>query len=418
MKSKSLPKLTALAIALLALTPVLGSNAERLGAYDFSYQSNGDAKVRPVQVFDDGHSTYFQFRAGEPIPAIFADSANGPTFLTPQNEGPYVKVSAVASGYSLRLGSGMGHVSYQGGGRVGSTESQSTSVSTQSSSLGRLNGVARIINASYREPTQQVVSTETNSYATPLKGDRVEWKEQEQASKDYSIAFLKGHAKLLPASVKALLAVLPAERRTAVFEIVGRDDDTYKEGLPEARAAAISSLLVAHGVSREKIKIKSGVPLETESNVKTKTVTGVTIHWITEAPVRVVQDPTQLILARLMAHKLTAQEAINELSRLQHATEATLPAPPVTPATPATWQILKADANMEAMLKRWAGSSGWTLQWKGVPEVRITGDSKLDRPNFLAAADYVIAQAKGVGYRIKATAYSNKVLVISEATSK
>src|SRR5665647_2279920 len=126
MKSKSLPKLTALAIALLALTPVLGSNAERLGAYDFSYQSNGDAKVRPVQVFDDGHSTYFQFRAGEPIPAIFADSANGPTFLTLQNEGPYVKVSAVASGYSLRLGYGMGHVSYQGGGRVGSTESQST----------------------------------------------------------------------------------------------------------------------------------------------------------------------------------------------------------------------------------------------------------------------------------------------------
>lgn len=416
MKPKSFLRFSIVAFAVLAMAPVIGSNSDRLGAYDFTYQASGDAKVRPVQVFDDGRSTYFQFRAGEPVPAIFADGPNGPTFLIPQNEGPYVRVATVASGYSLRLGYGVGRVSYLGGGR--SVEATPEPVPTAApSSLGRLNAAAQMVTASYREPAQQV-STETNSYATPLKGDRVEWREPGQISKDFSIAFPKGQAKLLPASVKALAAVLPPESTTTVFEIVGRDDDTYKEGLPEARAAAIASLLAARGVAREKIKTKSGVPVQTETN--SKTVTGVTIRWITEAtPVPRALDPANTVVARLMAHRITPQEAINELAALRRLAETPQVRAPEAHAAPVAWTILKSDGTMKAMLERWSASSGWRVQWTDAPEVRITGDSPpLDRPDFLSAADYVIAQAKSVGYRIKASAYSNKVLVLSEEKTK
>ena len=47
-----------------------------------------------MQVFDDGKSTFFQFRAGEPVPAIFADTATGQQLVIPQLEGPYI-VSAL-----------------------------------------------------------------------------------------------------------------------------------------------------------------------------------------------------------------------------------------------------------------------------------------------------------------------------------
>ncbi|MDO8277382.1 MAG: TcpQ domain-containing protein, partial [Burkholderiaceae bacterium] len=57
--------------------------------------------------------------------------------------------------------------------------------------------------------------------------------------------------------------------------------------------------------------------------------------------------------------------------------------------------------------------AGWRVLWQGAPAVAITGDSSLQRPDFLQAADYVINQAKGAGYRIRGTAYSNQTLVIS-----
>jgi hypothetical protein len=70
---------TALLLAgFLTLQPVQSSGPDRMGGYDFSYQAIGDQRVKPVQVFDDGRNTYFQFRSGEPIPAIFADSSPAP----------------------------------------------------------------------------------------------------------------------------------------------------------------------------------------------------------------------------------------------------------------------------------------------------------------------------------------------------
>ena len=65
------------------------------------------------------------------------------------------------------------------------------------------------------------------------------------------------------------------------------------------------------------------------------------------------------------------------------------------------------------MLKRWGQDAGWRVLSKGAPNIEIHGDAEVDRREFLHAADYAITQAKQAGYRIKATAYSNNVLVLT-----
>ena len=54
-------------LASISLWSVLANAPQRMGNYDFSYESTGNPKVLPVQVFDNGTYTYFQFRAGEPF---------------------------------------------------------------------------------------------------------------------------------------------------------------------------------------------------------------------------------------------------------------------------------------------------------------------------------------------------------------
>lgn len=411
-----LPKITTLCAAILFMLPGFGSNVERLGGFDFSYETRGDERVRPVQVFDNGKYTYFQFRSGEAIPAIFADTSTGPSFLLPEFEGPYIKVPTVAGGYTLKLGYGVSRVVYQGGGRVAAGQSSMPPVAS-TGSLNRLNAAANTVTASYQVPQAPAqISTETNSYATPIKGDLVEWREKGTPSKDVQIMFPLGQAKLGPTGLKTILASLPAQRTNITFEIVGRDDDTYKEGLPEARAAAVAELLVSRGVPRESIKFRSGVPVASEAN--SKVVTGVTMRWVTDAPVKSTQDPTQATLAKLMARKISPEEAIRELNAAkgQDFGQKNTPAA----VAPTKWEILKSDATLESMLRRWAliSGSGWRVEWKDAPEVKITTDSRIERSDFISAADSVITQARAVGYRISASAYSNKVLVIAEDKSK
>lgn len=53
------------------------------GAYHFGWRLSGNRAVAPLQVFDDGARTWLQFTAGQPIPAVFARSAQGDRLLAP-----------------------------------------------------------------------------------------------------------------------------------------------------------------------------------------------------------------------------------------------------------------------------------------------------------------------------------------------
>lgn len=445
---KTLRHMTVLAFAgFLAFQPAQGYGPDRIGGYDFSYAVSGDQRVRPVQVFDDGRFTYFQFRAGEPIPAIFSETSAGATLLMPQLEGPYTKVPTIASGYLLRLGHGSGRVVYNGG--VGAQEGRALPASltaaspvekaasgsgsawpTPSHGSGAVQAaipqqkMARLLAASqmvtglpremFAEPPARI-SLETNSYATPLRGDTVEWSPPVERWKEHSFVFVTDSARLTPAAQKLVREVVASARAGSRFEVIGRDDDGHKERVADLRAANIVAAIIAAGIP------KSAVSQKTTAEVRAAGKglwIGVSLR-VHDAPAiagtgGMREQEVAAVVRRLQTGSISPSEALALLGAIKSAPAAMGgAAQPTSPVGPSTWTIRKTDENIERMLERWGREAGWRVLWQGAPAVAITGDSSLQRPDFLQAADYVINQAKGAGYRIRATAYSNQTLVIS-----
>lgn len=102
------------AIAYIAPPPPPKPPVEANVAY--SYQ--GSTRTLPVKVFDDGQDTYFSFRPGEDLPAIFALGAEGDEAVvnTRERDG-YVVVDRVARGFVLRRGGEITRI-YNDGFRV------------------------------------------------------------------------------------------------------------------------------------------------------------------------------------------------------------------------------------------------------------------------------------------------------------
>lgn len=424
MKFKLKATIPVLVFACLAVTAVQSSAPDRLGSYDFSYQSSGDQRVRPAQVFDDGRSTYFQFRAGEPIPAIFAVTQQGPDLVLPEPQGPYIRVPTVAAGYVLKLGYGIGKVSYVGVGRPVPAADLSPVPAErpqQAAAVGRLLAASTQIAGLPPEMTQAAprVALEVNSYATPIKGDRTVWTGPEEVSQDYTVAFVTGKSKLGPGAIKTVRTLAATLRGATKVEITGRDDMTYREGVAEARAAAVADVFAAAGIPRSRIVIKTSsqvVQGPTKSIVVGASIVARTV------PAPIATDPTlqasspraggngqvEGIVAQLRSGQLSPSQAARALDGIRSAPSAGPSARQFGP-----WAVKKTDGTVENMLKRWGQDAGWRVLSKGAPTVEIHGDAEVDRREFLHAADYAITQAKQAGYRIKATAYSNNVLVLT-----
>lgn len=104
---------------LLLITTVLAfSNvtaADQAKKYDFEYAIKGQPSVTPVQVFDNGTDTYFQFSPEKSIPAIFAVSSCGnKVLLEPTVQSNYVVVQGRFSIFSLQIGNKSTSVTYTG----------------------------------------------------------------------------------------------------------------------------------------------------------------------------------------------------------------------------------------------------------------------------------------------------------------
>jgi outer membrane protein OmpA-like peptidoglycan-associated protein len=411
--------------AVVTLTPVQGSAPDRVGNMDFTYQIVGDAAARPVQVFDDGKATYFQFRSGENIPAIFAD-VNGVLGLQlSQAQGPYITIPTVARTYFLRMGARSARVTYMGGQPSSSGQVQSGSPNAAEparllAAAGKPQGLPREM--FYEQPR---VALDVNSYATPIKGDRTEWV-KDAANQEHSVFFRVGSSRLDPAGTKTFRVLASSLAGATRIEISGRDDASFKEGLAEARAASLADTLVAVGISRDRITLKRSPVLQTGADKGS--VVGATILAVTTRRVEASlppsgrRDSSDAIVARLQARQITAAEAVqlleaNSMSRAAGGVPArAAPAP-----APAKWEIRKTDATLEAMLRRWGKDSGWQVLLKGAPEIRITADQEVkevEGADFVKAADFVITQARKIGFRIKGSAYSNNVLVLTEEESK
>lgn len=104
---------TALALAALLGAPALVQAAAP--GYDFSYRLSGDRRVAPLQVFDDGQSTWLQFHAGQALPAVFAHTDGAARLVPYAQQGPYVVLIGTANRLILRIGDIEAQVDYAGG---------------------------------------------------------------------------------------------------------------------------------------------------------------------------------------------------------------------------------------------------------------------------------------------------------------
>lgn len=406
------------------LTVAQGANPDRLGGYDFSYHVQGDARVRPVQVFDDGRSTFFQFRSGEPVPAIFAETQQGPNLVMPELEGPYVKVASLSGAFVLRMGYGVGRVAYTSAGRSrgASDHVEQPSRATEPpapAGMARLLATSQIINGlpadMVRAPPRP--SLETNSYATPLRGDLTEWTEHADTFKEHAVVFGVDATKLNGQTAKSVKSIAALAANASRVEVLGRDDPSHKEGIAEARAASIVGALAAAGVPRNVISWKTTAEVKDASKAS---VQGATVRVYERAPKAPVVDRQQhagdsqlvTILQGIRSGSISPAQAIAMVEQVRAAGAAPITAKPAA----GTWTVRATDESIQKMLGRWANTAGWRVVWRNAPEIRITGDSELSKVDFLQAADIVISQSKSAGYRIQARAFSNQVLLVEGST--
>ena len=74
-------------------------------SYNWQYAWAGDARSKPLRVFDDGRFTYFQFADGQALPAIFAVDEQGKEALVNSHQrGAFTVVERREAQFSLRDG--------------------------------------------------------------------------------------------------------------------------------------------------------------------------------------------------------------------------------------------------------------------------------------------------------------------------
>jgi hypothetical protein len=384
---------------------------DRVGVYDFAYRLAGDARAKPVQVFDDGRDTFFQFHPGGPVPAIFADGPAGPRLLPPQSDGPYVKVAMVTNGFALRLGLGAATVTYLGIPRARDTAVPAGPAATEpvrrmpaapSSSPPPLQLAASLpVSGLPREllvpRSRPRITMEEGSYATPLKGDAIEWTATPEKVRLIDIGFARNSAVLTAAAARQVRSLVAEARPGSRFELTAVDDAASRQGLASSRVRAVEAALLAAGAAARNVVHRSASD-----------------GWEAGA------NPGAGVSLRMVDATTSAMQGLSSAPRPQQARTPPAVADTAYPSAasaaspvPQTWAVRKADGTLDRMLARWAKESGWTLVWQNGPAVAITGDTSLSRPDYIQAADYALEQAGVAGYRLRATAYSNQVLVVT-----
>jgi len=101
----------------MACASARSASPDSATAYDFAYRLSGDRRVAPVQVFDDGRTTWLQFQPGQTLPAVFvatsAEASDGQLASYTQ-QGPYLVLNGTANALVLRIGAITARADYTG----------------------------------------------------------------------------------------------------------------------------------------------------------------------------------------------------------------------------------------------------------------------------------------------------------------
>lgn len=438
------PTLSRLACGLFMLglcsAPVQSADSARVGAYDFSYLLSGDARAKPVQVFDDGRNTYFQFRAGEAVPAIFSARSGVTQLVVPTQEGPYVKVPEVHGRFVLQVGRAQANVIHGAGERADAPQISAMApngMSTPYVGEGSLPAGGRLV-ASLAPVAMNLGNEQAldrNSYATPVKGDRVYWPERSEAV-EHSFGFSRGGYVLSREARRALGSMAQRAAPSARFTVIGRDDDSYKEGLERARADALRDALTKAGIASERITVRTGVAQPSRKGKLWEST--VVVESQSEAP-RLQLATTDAgsssrasnpaiasnIEALVRSGVLNRAQAAAILTRHQATSQAAgtaaaeAPAGGVAQVPEGGFTLTVADKTISGAVRRWAKALSYQVVWDASAQLDapIAGDGRIEGQNISDAMDQLVRGLKEKGYVLEVTIYANRVIRFSTPTA-
>lgn len=379
----------ALVCAFLSLPVTAGmqqSSTEKVGRYDFAYQVVAHNRVRPVQVFDDGQNTYFQFGAGDAVPAIFRVTDDGPEMAAQSFEGPYLRIDGIAAEYILRLGTASGRVVYTSQGRTNPQLSAPVAQSAPQPAVGGWNRVHVSAPQAMLTPSEaRPRAIDTNSYATPAKGDVTKWTSVRVESEEHEVLFGKGISELSKPQVAKFEKLIANLNGDFSVIVIGRDDDSLKENLAEDRANHLAQILVRKGIPKSRIEIKTG-PQQKGA----------------------LSAATQIKIVR------TTQNELVQPQRLQ-AQIPVVPAPVYSEVPAEGFTFLTSDQTISGAVKRWARATSYQLVWELPRDVDppILRPGRLKAETMKEALEVLEQGMKSKGYAIGITIYKNRVIRIS-----
>ena len=325
-------------------------------AFNFAYRSSGESDLKPLQVFDDGHSTYLQMK-GSLVPAVLVNDDGKQVMLQVKRSGQYLIVQALAPEMTLQFANLKARVVYTGVGR-------------QKAVLG--NDAVQTVQAAVAEVTAGALSKLPIAAPTAYGPVRPTLGDQPSDSfidRDALVGFPKGSSTLSKEAAARIVQALAGSGTVAKLTITGRDDQFYVEGLARARGIAIRDRAIAAGVPLENIVVREGVARDGEAKVITSDVV---VTWRTAKPKEEV----------LVSGKSSDK-----------------------------WNMEFEDKVISTTLSKWASSQGWSLIWKAGQDIAITGNATLVAPTMLEAVKVVVAQANKIGYPLTMETH-NKVLTI------
>lgn len=422
-------KLTKIASAIIISAaamsiPAVAGNGTRVGGYDFTYAAAGEMRAQPVQVFDNGSSTYFQFRSGMPVPAIFGQNANGTTsLLIPVQEGPYIRVDGVYGQFVLQLGAARANVLHAGGTRMDAPEIKVvTPTGMAGTYMGGPVAPANKVMASLQVPAAPALvddQREHYSYATPIKGDKVKWEEDETIVQDNLVWFVSGKSSLGPLGRKTVKEIAAKAPRGARFIVVGQFDDTMTEKMEEERAAALRSELVSNGVQLANITIKYGQKGTTQNKLWSSIIQ-IESDANTLKPRGAQADDTAAVaddIQSLIKRGVLSYEQGQAILRRKGLAAAAAAVAAASQPPAVEFQMRASDKSLQGMFRRWAEASGYQLVWDAPESLdpAISGDATIKASSLTQALDRVMADVKAKGYAIDLTIYSNKVVRVTPA---
>jgi len=358
---------------LLLLATALFASQVRAAAYDFSYVAQGDVEVRPVQVFDDGAKTYFQF-IGSVVPVIVARSGTQEQLVEAHRAGQLLAVPALAGTFQIRYANLVSTVRYIGAPRAMKLPEPATS-----------QPVATTFGA---DATPVVIPPSRHGPVQPVKGpsDLVDFHDRETL-----VSFARGTTTLTKDAARKILLGLMGSGTVERVVIVGRDDAAYVEGTARARGHSIRDRVIAAGVPGEKVVVKEMPARDGE----TQTVhSDMVVTWAR------VRTPAPRIESA--ASGLGERKTLPLVGQSQEVQRVPGPAFTMSPA----------DKTLAGAVRRWTKELGYELVWDAAAEVdaAITGEASFEARNIKEALDILVRGLKEKGYEVEVTIYSNRVI--------